>query len=822
MVGSCTTVSRPRATNDAVMSLTTDLRYALRLLGKTPGFTLLTILVLAGGLAISIYTYSLLNTMMYKALPINDGASVVRLLGRNEGRNVTIDGFELSRLRSARTLRDVSAFRNSRSVITELDASRSVKTTFAEWTLFRFARTAPMMGRTFLPDDSIPGAEPVAVISHRIWRSVYAGDPDIVDKIAEINGISTRIISVMPEGFSFPISAEIWLPLNERELSPTTYGLQGFSAYARLAPGASSRDSEAELNTLLQQTYTDFPRHEDDEAILDGVAIASFQKAQTGPEGDFVFAVLNVVSVFILLLACVNVGNMLLARTNERIKEIAIRIALGAPRLRLVAQMMLESTLMCVIGGGLALLLTGWALQTTSRFLASTFRGDLPFWWIWGVDVGAIMATLVFVGLAILLVSVVPTWSATGISSSALLRDGTRGSQGKATGRISRALVVVEIVLISVVMVIGSAMAIVAYRAARIDFGIDTTNLLTMPVELTGDAYDTPQEQLRFHERFIDQLRRSQEIEAAAVMQEVGEVRLALDGVEYQREKDYPSATLVVASETPQPIGLKLVEGRFFDNRDREGGMRSVVVSASMAKTYWPVAGALGQRIRIVQDGVEPENRIVVGVVSDARRGDLLKTTSSSFASLYVPLPQLPLSEATVVIKHHGNVDSTRSAIYRAVESVDPYMAPERITSYEEVLKQLTLMATTLTDLFVRCGIFAMLLAMTGIYGLSSNAVVQRTQEIGLRRAIGARDWDIIALFLKQGMRQLSVGLAISFVLSAAILFAISKFVSVSAWVLVAMGIGIAMMVSALVLTAIYIATRRAVLQEPSDALRYE
>jgi predicted permease len=804
------------------MSLTTDLRYAFRLLGKTPGFTLLTILVLAGGLAISIYTYSLLNTMMYEALPINEGASVIRLLGRKDGRNVTIDGFDLARLRDASTLHDVSAFRNARSVITELDASRSVKTTFAEWTLFRFARTAPILGRTFLPDDSILGAEPVAVISYRIWRSTYAGAPDVVDKIAEINGISTRIVGVMPEGFSFPISAEVWLPLNERELSPTTYGLQGFSAYGRLAPSASQGDSENELNALLQQTYTDFPRREDDETILDGVAIASFQKAQTGPEGNFVFAVLNVVSVFILLLACVNVGNMLLARTNERIKEIAIRIALGAPRLRLVSQMMLESTLICVIGGALALLLTGWVLLETSRFLASTFKGDLPFWWIWGVDAGAIVATLVFVALAILLVSVIPTWSATSISSSALLRDSTRGAQGRSTGRISRALVVVEIVLISVVMVIGSAMAVVAYRAARIDFGIDTTNLLTMPVELSGDAYDTPYEQLRFYERFIDQLRRSQEIEVAAVMQEVGEVRFTLDGVEYQREKDYPKATLVVASETPQPIGLKLVEGRFFDNRDREGGMRSVVVSASMAKNYWPTAGALGQRIRIVQDGVEPENRIVVGVVSDARRGDLLKTVSSSFASLYVPLPQLPLTEATVVIKHYGNADSTRSAVYRAVEYVDPYMAPERITSYEEVLKQLTLMATTLTDLFVRCGIFAMLLAMTGIYGLSSNAVVQRTQEIGLRRAIGARDWDIIALFLKQGIRQLGVGLAISFVLSAAILFAISKFVSVSAWALAAMVVGIALVVSALVLTAIYVATRKAVRREPSDALRYE
>ncbi|QNH11984.1 ABC transporter permease [Xanthomonas sp. SI] len=804
------------------MSFLSDLRYALRLLLKTPQFTLLTVLVLAGGLAISIYTYSVLNTMMYKALPIPASETMVRVLGKKDGRTALIDAFELAQLRHTRSLDGVAAYQTGRSVISELDASRSVKATFAEWSIFQFARTQPALGRGFLPEDAVSGAEPVAVIGHKIWRSVYGADPDIVDKVVEINGRATRIVGVMPKGFMFPISSEIWLPLTQRELNPTTYGVSSFNAYARLRPDVSRNEAEADLTTLLRATYENYPRREGDDALLDDIRVDTFQSAQTGPEGAFVFAVLNVVSIFILLLACVNVGNMLLARTNERIREIAVRVALGAPRTRLVLQMMMESALICVIGGVLALALAGWALSASNQFLASTFQGDLPFWWDWGLDTGAVLSALGFVCLAIFLVSVIPTWSATNISSSALLRDGTRGSQGRRSGRVSRILVIVEIVLISVVMVIGSVMAIVAYHAARIDFGIDTTNLLNMPVELTGESYNTPQKQLQFYERLIADLRHNPEIETAGVLQEVGQVRFGVDGTEYPRESDYPKATLVVASEARQPIGVRLIEGRYFDTRDNATGLKTVVVSASMAKAQWPVSGALGQRVRIMQQGVEPVDRIVIGVVSDARRGDLLKTTSSSFASLYVPLPQVPLQEAAVLIRHYGNVDAARSAIYRTVAGIDPYMAPARITSYEEVLRQLTLMATTMTDLFVRCGIFAMLLAMTGIYGLSSNAVVQRTNEIGLRRAIGARDRDIIALFLKQGARQLGVGLAISLLLSAAILLAVSRFVTVGPWVLVSIGLGVAACVSALVLVAIFIATRRAVLYEPGAALRYE
>jgi ABC-type antimicrobial peptide transport system permease subunit len=367
-------------------------------------------------------------------------------------------------------------------------------------------------------------------------------------------------------------------------------------------------------------------------------------------------------------------------------------------------------------------------------------------------------------------------------------------------------------------------MGIIAYRAAHIDFGMDTTHLVTMPVDLTSASYDTPEKQLLFYQRLLSELRRDNGIDAAMVSGEQGETPFAVDDVEYNTVSDYPKASLVVVSETPVQIGFKLLEGRNFDSRDSATGLKSVVISQSLAQSYWPGASALGRRIRLVDSaGVAQEQRIVVGVVSDVRRGeDLLTTNKSTFAALYVPLPQQIVPAANILVKHRGNEASARNAMYQSVSALDAYVVPGAITSYSDMQKKLTLMATTMTDLFIRCGIFAILLAMTGIYGLSSNAVVQRTHEIGLRRAIGASDGDIIALFLKLGTRQLTTGFLISAVISVAILYFVSKFAGIGALTLSLVGVLVAVSVSALVLLAIYISTRRAVRHEPSEALRYE
>lgn len=802
-----------------------DIKYALRLLGKNPGFTVLTIVVLSGGLAISLYTFGLLNTLLYKDLPIPDGASVVRITGERQGRIHRMEPYALAQMRAAgiESLSELGVFTATSVVIGDRESSRSMPATLAEWNIFQFSRIKPLMGRPFIREDSIDGAERVVVLSHKIWQSQFAGDPDIIDRVITINREPTRVVGVMPQGYAFPSAASIWLPMPHSMLSPTGPTESGFMVYARRAPDASLDDIGAELTLLLKRVQAKDGRP-DSEQDLDGVMALTFQSAQTYPEGPFVFAILNAVAVFILLLACVNVGNMLLARTNERMREIAVRIALGAPQGRLIAQMMLESVIICLSGGVLAVVLAAWALSSTNRFLTSVFEGAIPYWWDWGLDGSTVLAAAVFIPLMIFVVSLMPIYSATRVSPSVALRDGTRGALSRTSGRISRILVIVQVALISVVLLVGSAMGLIAYRAGHIDYGIDTKNLLTMGISLDETEYATPERQLLFYRRLLAELRNSNEVDAAMLTSNLGETHFALDGVEYNDSRDYPEATLVVASESPEQIGTKLIEGRNFDSRDSETGLKTAVISQTLAETYWPGSSALGRGIRLVdEDGRIEEQRVVVGVLSDVRRGEnLLVTDRSTFTAIYVPLPQAIEPYMNVLVRHRGSDAAARDAMFRAVSNVDAYVVPDPIRDFSESQKKLTLVATTMTDLFLRCGIFAILLAMTGIYGLSANMVVRRTHEIGLRRAVGATDRNIVQLFLKRGTRQLAIGLAASALISAGILYMLLQFAGVGVTSLILIGVLVMAAIGGLVLLATYVATGRVLKEEPSVALRYE
>lgn len=804
-----------------------DFRYALRLLRKSLGFTALTALVLAGGLGISIYTYAVLNTMLYKPLPIPDGGEVVRVSGEREGRLATIGAYELNEIRSAgpRSFAQIGAYQTEAAILSSDDGmARALDGVRAEWNLFEFSGVRPLIGRGFVRDDGIDGAEPVVVIGYTVWQTLFNGAPDVVDKVVRINNTPTRVVGVMPEGFAFPTSATVWLPLNEPAMHPTGYTDESLDVYARLRKGVTRDTASSELSALLERVQRENPRTKAKEDALDAIRVLTFQEMQTYPDGPLVFGVLNTVSVFILLLACVNVGNMLLARTNERLREIAIRVALGAPRLRLMFQMMLESVLICAIGGVCAIAIAAWALHATNGFMMTSLEGHLPYWWNWGLDLRSTAAGLLFVLLAVALVSALPTYSATSINSNTILRDGTRGARGRTSGRISRALVTLQIVLISVIMVVGSSMAIIAYRAAHIDFGIDTTRLLTMSIALPESTYPSQDKQALFFERFLSQLRSDQAIEAAMISSSLGETRFAVDDREYHDIDDYPIATAITMSDSPQPLGSRILDGRMFDSRDAADGLQTAIISETMARTYWPGESALGRRLRLIdEEGKALEQRTVVGVMSDVRRGEnLLVTDSKTYASIYVPLRQSPGPSGAVLVRYRASQADARNAMYKAISRVDSYVVPTAVSNYSEILQKLTIMATAMTDIFVKSGIFALLLAMTGIYGLSSNAVVQRTHEIGLRRAIGASDFEIVRMFIVSGMKQLAVGLVVSTLISVAIMIMVSRFAGIGFLTLAGIGLFVAFTVSALVLVAVYISTKKAVEYEPAVALRYE
>ena len=807
------------------MSYWTDVSYALRLLRKTPVFSLVTMLVLAGGLAVSLFTYGLLNTALYKPVPIAEGSRVVRLEGRSRGLPAqTVDAYELSQIAPRVTqLEALAVYRDSDVEVSDRELSQMVPGTYGAWNMFDFAGVRPELGRSFLPADTIDGAEPVVILSHALWQSAFAGAPDIVGRVIHINRKSTRVIGVMPEGMLFPVWSRLWLPMPQAQAQPANEAASSdVNAYARLRPGATASSAGAELTSLLNGLHEAHPRVDGKPYDYDGMAVQSFPMSMAGGgAGNAIFAVLNLVAGFIMLLSCVNVGNMLLARTQSRLKEIAVRVAIGAPRRRLLWQMMLESLLICVAGGALALLLIAYWLKATDRFLHG-WSDRLPFWARWGVDLQSVAMAVVFVVFSVFVVSVLPTWRVLQLPCTTLLRDGTRGARGRLSGRLSRILVTVQIVLIAVVMVVGSALTFVAYRTAHLDAGIDGTRLLVLDVTAPGSK-DTAVKQAQYQAQLLASIRAQPDFEGAMLWSTGGERRFGIEGMNYPRAEDYPRASVRLSSDSPVALAAPLIDGRYFDSRDGSDGSHSVLVSKTLAERYWPGASPLGRSLQVLDaNGKVHDQRVVVGVVGDVLDdSQMMQADAQAATAIYLPFEQAGQASARYLVRYRGDESSARATLLNLAWQADaaPGVAVDRYTALRE---RMVVLSHSLAQLFMYCGLFALLLALTGIYGLCSNDVIARTQEVGLRRAIGASDRSILRLFLRQSARRVAVGLVIALLIGGAALFVLSHVAGLGAVVSVGIGISVAVTISLLVGLATYLSSRQILRGEPAEGLRYE
>jgi hypothetical protein len=339
-----------------------------------------------------------------------------------------------------------------------------------------------------------------------------------------------------------------------------------------------------------------------------------------------------------------------------------------------------------------------------------------------------------------------------------------------------------------------------------------------MGVELPAERYPSAGEQSSFYQSLLAELRATPGVEAARVMDTAGSASLAVEGAEYATPAERPTAWAMVLSESPVPIGPPLIEGRTFDGRDDAAGPKTALVSRSLASEQWPAQSPVGETIEVSFGDATTERRVIVGVVGDIAL-DPVGMTAAGNSAIYVPLPQRILPTTQLMVRHRGEEAVARSALYEALARIDPAIAPN-IQTYDWAIEQVTLFSRTIMKLFAGCGAFAILLAITGIYGMSSNAVVLRTHEIGLRRALGATPRGVIGLFVKQSARQLTIGLSLSALLSIAVLVVIRQSFSIGAAELVAIGASVALVVSATVLLSVYLAVQRAIRLDPSAALR--
>lgn len=808
--------------------IVSDFKYAVRLLSKRPGFTVLTILVMAAGIGLSLYLFSFMNAMIFKPLPFKDGASIMELSSIQNGVKVggPVNLHDYQEIReNLNGLTEFSAYNTSSVNVSGRDGARRFKAVSAEPNIFQLTRTQPILGREFTPDENRPGAEHVVVISHDLWQSEFGGDDQVIDETLRINGMSHRVIGVMPEGYYFPNTADLWQPLREsattvsREDAASVYGL------AHISDGHSIETVNQQLGLVMERLRGRYP---DTNSGL-SASISTIQMSIVG-EGIAVVYALHIAAILILCLASINVGNLLLSRAVERSKETAIRVALGAPRSRLIGQMMWESIIICTVGGVIGLLVLAWGLEYTESFTASFFVDKAPFWWTFGIDAHTIKLFFMFVLGTILVTGLLPVWRSTGSDFNAVLRDGTRGATGRKAGWLNKLLVISEIFLSMIILLVASVIVIGAYKATHANYGADTDNTLTAKIVLTENTYESDDEKTQFAQTLQSRLENSTGIGNVMISTSIpGEFAntppMAIENREYTEEGDnaYPRENYIgVTPGTLDKLGVELREGRYFNTGDDGIGKKTVIVTDSFASRHFPNDSALGKRLRIVEsEGDEQSWLTIIGVVEHTVHG-LPNETSGRTPSVFRPFSQAPSGELTVAMRLSSDEAAARRTLQSTLESIDSDLPAYKIETYQDSIVRLVGPLRFVSMVIILFGLAAVILAASGIYGVMANSVSQKTQEIGVKRAFGAMDERISWEFIKTGIKTLLWGGIPGLAAGLGLGLAMSKGVGAETSEIIAVAIALTIIIGAVVLMATYLPTKRALLMSPSEALRYD
>ncbi|MGX9522712.1 ABC transporter permease [Vibrio mediterranei] len=804
------------------MSWIMDINYVTRTMFKRPGFTVLTLMIMACGLGLGIYMYSLINTLAFKPLPFTDGKRMVMVspsindvrLGDSPLNYVDYQAIKSS----SKTIEDLGYYYGEiANVSIDGKAVRYVAIR-AQSDLFKFTDTQPAQGRNFNQVDIVAGANPVAIIGYQLWKDKLGGRADVLGQQIEINGVGTEIIGVMPDGYEFPMNNQLWLPTQISSSKITRENAPGVFVFAKLVKGKNLTNANLELSEIMKSLATSYPKTNTGRSAF----AITFMDSFVGEDSKPIFMMMLFGVALVLLLACCNVGNLLLARASERSKESAIRMALGAPTFRLISQMMLESILICTLGGILGVLLAGWGLSLTNQVITSIVPDNPPFWWELGLDPDVLFKAVILTILVSMVTGSLPAWRMTQCNIMDVLRDGTRGAQSRRSGKLSRALVIFEVLLSCTILSLGAYLTAVVYEAKQIDYGINEQGLYTAKVSLP-DHY-TPQQIRNFYLGLQSELQSSSPDLTVGMMSKLpGEFSLSRKVVlENLTTLDDEQNLLPIANAisvlpgTLSIMDVKLKEGRLLNSSDNANSRNVVVITDSFAHRYWPgEKDVLGKKIRLLDSD---EWSTVVGVVSHVIQGRPFGH-SKHMPTVYQSALQKPQRQIAIVT-HNPIETNTNFNIERAVTNLDAGLSVYQPKSMKQLLERNTAGLTYIVILFNLFGFVAALLAGSGIYGVMAKTISQRYQELGIRRAMGATEGNIIKMLMIQGLRQLAIGI----LLSAPIVFTVSPLIgniigtsAISPMVLFSI---IAICIALIVIIATLVPSQKAIKQNPMCALR--
>jgi putative ABC transport system permease protein len=808
-------------------ALRQDFKYAVRLLGRQPGISLTAVITLALGIGANSAMFSAVDAILLRSLPYQDPDRLVMVWEKRQAEgvfdNVVAPADYVDWARMNTVFESMAAFAPSSVDLTGVGDAVRIPAGVVSPPFFEVFKVRPALGRTFLAEEGTVGRHRVVMLMHGMWQRRFGSDPGIVGRKIVLNGVPHEIVGVLPASFEFADpTIELWAPLPFQGTSePLSRALHNFFVYARMKPGVTLDQARADMDRVGAQLTQEYP----DTNRRHGAWVSALSDQITGPrqrgtaQGHGLrkgLLLLFGAVAFVLLIACVNVANLLLARAAGRKREMAVRAALGAGRARLIGQTLMESSVLGIVGGAAGLVVAFWGIGV----LRQLAPGDTQVVGVahLGLDWRVVFFTLILSLATGVLFGLLPAWHLAGQDVNAALKDGGR-TAGVGRRRLRLVLVVSEIALASLLLV-GAGLTLRSFQSLlRTQPGFTAEGVLTSMVVLPGSRYRGEERLIAAAEQIEQRLAAIPGVRAAGVTSHLPlsgqDSRLGIV-VEGREQTDSPTRAHP-RSVTPgyfRAMGIQLAAGRFFTDTDRAGAPLVAIINETMARSYWPGQSPVGRRVSFTGN---PNIREVVGVIRDVHHWGVDAPVNPE---LYMPLAQSATQGMTFVVATQGHPSALAGAVREQLRSFDKDLPLSNVRPMTEVASRSLTSHRAAMLLLGIFGVLALVLAAAGIYGVMAHLVALRSSEIGVRVTLGARPSALLGLILKEGLAQAVIGLAIG--LSAAVLVMrafrsmLYEISPTDPLTLVA----VAVVLLATALAACAIPARRAMRIDPVEALR--
>ena len=796
-----------------------DLRHSFRMMRKNPGFAIVAVVVLSLGIGANTAIFSVVSSVLLRPLPFPEPERIVMVFENNLAKGW--DDFMVSPpnfidwREQNHVFESVAAFRTGPlNLAGGLEPERVLGARISQ-NLFELLRAKVFLGRTFSTEEDLPGGDRVIIISYGLWQRRFGGDPSLIDQPIWVNGRSSMVVGVMPQGFQFPSRAEAWVPMAFNADDLRSRGAHFISVVARLRPGVSPQVAQADVDNITAGLQERYPRSN----AGWGAKVTPLLEVTVGKIRPALMILLGAV-VLVLLIACANVSNLLLARATARRKEIGVRTALGATRRRLIRQLLTESLVLSLVSGLLGLVLAFWGV----KLIVSISPESIPRSDQIAIDGRVLGVSMLVSVLAGIVFGTFPALQTSKLDLSDTLKETARSSSGGRGARIARNLLVVLEVSVSFALLVSAGLLIRSFlRVFDVDPGFRSENLVTMQMSLPQAKYPKAAQQTAFLDQVLDRIKSLPGMDAAAATSTlpfVGDYinSFTIDGPSTLAPNELASATYYsVTPEYFDAMGIPLVKGRYFNQHDAESAARVVIISETLAQRYFQKDDPVGRQIRI-NDGAKIA-REIIGVVGDVKQHGLESATTSQ---LYEPYAQAPLSSFTLTLRTSSNPENLAPVIRSQIYAADPEQAVANLKTLNQIVSDSVASRRLTMFLLTVFAAIAVTLAAVGLYGVLAYSVTHRAHEIGIRIALGAEPGDVSRAVIGQALALSSVGGLIGLAGALAFAHLLSNLLFGVGASDPATYVAIMVMLYAVVFCASYFPARRATRVDPVIVLRNE